>query len=199
MANMRIAADAAETLHIEDISEYAFEQPSQAQHLYSDDDTDLHIIEPYQGTENLADYEVNDPSFEGETDWETDSSDDSEGSVESDDTITQQYRDFKIHHSGAGLPPSRPLPEIPAYYPTTSPPPPAPRKMPAPNVPKPGPAKGIDRNSTPEQWLEEAKQCHYLPEQTMKQLCERVKECLMEGKIEFTCAAQHLLIFMHRI
>lgn len=47
------------------------------------------------------------------------------------------------------------------------------------NVPKPGPA-----NLTPgaglDEWLEEAKQCHYLPESVMKQLCEMVKEVLME-------------------
>jgi hypothetical protein len=55
-----------------------------------------------------------------------------------------------------------------------------PRNMPAPNVPKPGPAK-LSRNAGLEEWLEEAKQCHYLPEAVMKQLCEMVKECLMEG------------------
>ncbi|KAK7733344.1 sporulation-induced protein [Cytospora paraplurivora] len=46
-------------------------------------------------------------------------------------------------------------------------------------IPKPGPA-----NLTPgaglDEWLEEAKQCHYLPESVMKQLCEMVKEVLME-------------------
>lgn len=47
-------------------------------------------------------------------------------------------------------------------------------------VPKPGPAKLGPRAGLPE-WLEEAKQCHYLPENEMKQLCEIVKECLMEG------------------
>lgn len=31
-----------------------------------------------------------------------------------------------------------------------------------------------------DEWLEEAKQCHYLPESVMKQLCEMVKEVLME-------------------
>ncbi|CAK7264255.1 sporulation-induced protein [Sporothrix epigloea] len=46
-------------------------------------------------------------------------------------------------------------------------------------VPRPGPAKlmpgaGLD------EWLEEAKQCRYLPEGVMKQLCEVVKEVLME-------------------
>ena len=53
--------------------------------------------------------------------------------------------------------------------------------MPAPNVPKPGPAVLSQRAGLPE-WLEEAKQCHYLPETVMKQLCEMVKECLMEGE-----------------
>ena len=33
-----------------------------------------------------------------------------------------------------------------------------------------------------DEWLEEAKQCHYLPEAVMKQLCEMVKEVLMEGE-----------------
>ncbi|PQE28828.1 phosphatase 2A protein [Rutstroemia sp. NJR-2017a BBW] len=46
-------------------------------------------------------------------------------------------------------------------------------------VPRPGPAKLGPRSGLPE-WLAEAKQCHYLPESAMKQLCEMVKECLME-------------------
>ncbi|RKF54715.1 Serine/threonine-protein phosphatase ppe1 [Erysiphe neolycopersici] len=45
--------------------------------------------------------------------------------------------------------------------------------------PKPGPAK-LSSNAGLEEWLEEAKLCHYLPENVMKQLCEMVKECLME-------------------
>ncbi|KAJ2891137.1 protein phosphatase 2a [Zalerion maritima] len=55
-------------------------------------------------------------------------------------------------------------------------------------VPRPGPANlmpgaGLD------QWLEEAKQCHYLPETVMKQLCEMVKEVLMEeSNIQPVCA-----------
>jgi len=48
-------------------------------------------------------------------------------------------------------------------------------------VPKPGPAKLTARAGLDE-WLEQAKQCKYLPESAMKQLCEMVKECLMEGK-----------------
>lgn len=63
---------------------------------------------------------------------------------------------------------ARPLPPLPV------------KKMPGPNVPKPGPAK-LTKNAGLAEWLEEAKQCHYLPEQIMKQLCEMVKECLMEG------------------
>jgi hypothetical protein len=50
------------------------------------------------------------------------------------------------------------------------------------NVPKPGPAKLTTRSGLDE-WLSEAKQCKYLPEWAMKQLCEMVKECLMEGEI----------------
>lgn len=50
----------------------------------------------------------------------------------------------------------------------------------APTVPKPGPAK-LRPNAGLDEWLEEAKQCHYLPEAVMKQLCEIVKEVLMEG------------------
>lgn len=52
--------------------------------------------------------------------------------------------------------------------------------MPRSSVPKPGPAK-LSSNAGLDEWLEEAKQCHYLPESVMKQLCEIVKEVLMEG------------------
>ncbi|QPG97868.1 hypothetical protein C2857_006956 [Epichloe festucae Fl1] len=47
------------------------------------------------------------------------------------------------------------------------------------NVPRPGPAN-LGPNAGLDQWLEEAKQCHYLPERAMKELCEKVKEILME-------------------
>jgi len=47
------------------------------------------------------------------------------------------------------------------------------------DVPKPGPAK-LRPGAGLDEWLEEAKQCHYLPEPVMKQLCEMVKEVLME-------------------
>ncbi|KAI1305426.1 calcineurin-like phosphoesterase [Xylaria venustula] len=46
-------------------------------------------------------------------------------------------------------------------------------------VPKPGPAK-LTTGAGLDEWLEEAKQCHYLPEPVMKELCEIVKEVLME-------------------
>lgn len=46
-------------------------------------------------------------------------------------------------------------------------------------VPKPGPAN-LRPGAGLDEWLEEAKQCHYLPEHVMKQLCEMVKEVLME-------------------
>ncbi|ORY60083.1 calcineurin-like phosphoesterase [Pseudomassariella vexata] len=47
------------------------------------------------------------------------------------------------------------------------------------NVPKPGPAR-LRPGAGLDEWLEEAKQCHYLPENVMKTLCEQVKEVLME-------------------
>lgn len=49
------------------------------------------------------------------------------------------------------------------------------------NIPRPGPAN-LRPNAGLDEWLEEAKQCHYLPERAMKELCEKVKEILMEGK-----------------
>jgi serine/threonine-protein phosphatase PP1-1 len=54
-------------------------------------------------------------------------------------------------------------------------------------VPQPGPAK-LKRNAGPDQWLEAAKDCKYLSEAHMKQLCEMVKEYMMEGK-EFPSSA----------
>lgn len=49
------------------------------------------------------------------------------------------------------------------------------------SVPQPGPAH-LPKNAGPDEWLEQAKQCKYLPESDMKKLCEIVKECLMEGE-----------------
>jgi serine/threonine-protein phosphatase PP1-1 len=49
------------------------------------------------------------------------------------------------------------------------------------DVPQPGPAR-LSKGAGPDEWLEQAKQCKYLPEAEMKRLCEIVKECLMEGE-----------------
>ena len=48
-------------------------------------------------------------------------------------------------------------------------------------IPRPGPAN-LTPNAGLDEWLEEAKQCHYLPERVMKELCEMVKGILLEGK-----------------
>ena len=48
-------------------------------------------------------------------------------------------------------------------------------------VPVPGPAR-LKKSAGPEEWLEAAKNCKYLSEYHMKQLCEIVKEYMMEGK-----------------
>lgn len=47
------------------------------------------------------------------------------------------------------------------------------------DVPQPGPAV-LTSNAGPDEWLQQAKLCRYLPEADMKRLCEIVKECLME-------------------
>ncbi|KAF4307138.1 putative serine threonine-protein phosphatase ppe1 protein [Botryosphaeria dothidea] len=47
------------------------------------------------------------------------------------------------------------------------------------DVPQPGPAR-LTPGAGPDEWLDAAKQCKYLPEADMKRLCEIVKECLME-------------------
>jgi serine/threonine-protein phosphatase PP1-1 len=49
------------------------------------------------------------------------------------------------------------------------------------DVPQPGPAR-LSKGAGPDEWLDQAKQCKYLPESDMKRLCEIVKEYLMEGK-----------------
>lgn len=41
---------------------------------------------------------------------------------------------------------------------------------------------GSSAGGGPDEWLEQAKKCKYLPESDMKRLCELVKECLMEGE-----------------
>lgn len=48
------------------------------------------------------------------------------------------------------------------------------------SVLKPGPGR-ISDGGGPDEWLEVAKQCKYLPEAHMKRVCEIVKEYLMEG------------------
>ena len=48
------------------------------------------------------------------------------------------------------------------------------------DVPQPGPAH-ISSGGGPDEWLEAAKRCKYLPEADMKRLCEICKELLMEG------------------
>lgn len=53
--------------------------------------------------------------------------------------------------------------------------------MPESKIPQPGPAK-LRRNAGPDEWLEAAKDCKYLSEPHMKQLCEIVKEYMMEGQ-----------------
>ena len=80
--------------------------------------------------------------------------------------------------SAVETPRRQPPPLPPFHFPARTPPPP---KMPNSSVPKPGPAK-LSPKAGLEEWLAEAKQCHYLPEAVMKQLCEMVKECLMEGE-----------------
>ncbi|KAF1817210.1 serine/threonine-protein phosphatase 6 [Eremomyces bilateralis CBS 781.70] len=47
------------------------------------------------------------------------------------------------------------------------------------DVPQPGAAR-LSKGAGPDEWLEQAKQCKYLPESDMKRLCEIVKEFLME-------------------
>lgn len=48
------------------------------------------------------------------------------------------------------------------------------------SIPRPGPAR-LSPGAGPDEWLEAAKQCKYLPEADIKRLCEIVKEYLMEG------------------
>jgi hypothetical protein len=147
--------------------------------------------------EDLSKYELGDPNFEGEeADWSTTTTDssssgssegDEEGGIECD-LSSKRFSSLGlgvsvVDHSDST---SSPYSTSPEYKPRPLPPLPVLRnpqplpKMPGPNVPKPGPAK-LSRNAGPEEWLEEAKQCHYLPEFVMKQLCEIVKEHLMEG------------------
>lgn len=114
-------------------------------------------------------------SVDNEGDWETDSDDSSESGdtavihieyKKDEDQDPEEVLFDHLFHPASYVP--RPLPPIPT--------------MTNPSVPKPGPAK-LSPNAGLDEWLAEAKQCHYLPEPVMKQLCEMVKECLMEGKL----------------
>ena len=49
-------------------------------------------------------------------------------------------------------------------------------------IPQPGPAR-LPKHAGPDEWLQEAKECKYLSEFHMKQLCEIVKEYMMEGEL----------------
>lgn len=96
------------------------------------------------------------------------------------DHLAQRLAELDLHHTPVETtvpkPLSlkrRPLPPLPQVI---QPPP----KMAAP-VPKPGPAK-LTPGAGLDEWLEQAKLCRYLPEPVMKQLCEMVKEVLMEGE-----------------
>lgn len=55
-----------------------------------------------------------------------------------------------------------------------------------PSVPQPGPAR-LKRSAGPDEWLDAARNCKYLSEHHMKQLCEIVKEFMMEGQ-SLVCA-----------
>lgn len=57
-------------------------------------------------------------------------------------------------------------------------------------VPVPGPAR-LKKSAGPDEWLEAAKNNKYLSEYHMKQLCEIVKEFMMEGSY---CARHHMPI-----
>lgn len=62
-------------------------------------------------------------------------------------------------------------------------------------VPQPGPAK-LKRNAGPDEWLEAAKDCKYLSEAHMKQLCEMVKEYMMEGELAGIWFFEYTLTFL---
>lgn len=62
-------------------------------------------------------------------------------------------------------------------------------------VPVPGPAR-LKRSAGPDEWLEAAKNCKYLSEYHMKQLCEIVKEFMMEGMASNTRSTDLTLIHL---
>lgn len=61
-------------------------------------------------------------------------------------------------------------------------------------IPQPGPAE-ISHGGGPDEWLEAAKQCKYLPEADIKRLCEIVKEYLMEGQCGQKIVGSHGTLF----
>ena len=67
-------------------------------------------------------------------------------------------------------------------------------------VPQPGPAR-LPKGASVDAWLEAAKECKYLSEFHMKQLCEIVKEYMMEGTLyrRLTSVAADLTPFLCRI
>ena len=65
-------------------------------------------------------------------------------------------------------------------------------------VPVPGPAR-LKRSAGPDEWLEAAKNCKYLSEYHMKQLCEIVKEFMMEGMSTNQCGKSVALLIKARI
>jgi hypothetical protein len=71
---------------------------------------------------------------------------------------------------------------------------PPPNMAPVVKVPQPGPAR-LPKSASVDAWLEAAKECKYLSEFHMKQLCEIVKEYMMEGKLcrQLTISAADLI------
>jgi hypothetical protein len=168
---------------------------AQTQHLYLDDfrsvAADASPDFPDRIYDDLREYELDDQEYTIEEGSGL-SSDTSGSSDLSEEANEEDLEEFPVCHAlplpeirvttEFGVespfihqhPLQRPLPPLPTFpLPLTT-------KMPNPNVPKPGPAK-LPPKAGLEEWLAEAKQCHYLPETVMKQLCEMVKECLMEG------------------
>lgn len=72
------------------------------------------------------------------------------------------------------------------------------RAMAEKEVPAPGPAK-LKRNAGPDEWLEASKNCKYLSEYHMKQLCDIVKEYMMEGLLLCAFYLRRQLLISFRI
>ncbi|CZS96311.1 hypothetical protein WAI453_009874 [Rhynchosporium graminicola] len=149
------------------------------------------VISPTFHLQDIIDYE-----YESPDDPLADINDDNDDDDEDEDEDGDQAEYVSIIHASRQLPEipqtlSRPLPALPKLPYRGRPQgesllperralvPPRVFIMPGPKVPQPGAAK-LKPNSQLPEWLEEAKLCHHLPESIMKQLCEKVKECLME-------------------